>query len=173
MKENYATIAHHYIFSSQTVEPQTPVSTSPLCPRDVRRRVPCTASSPVTMVMTLMYSYLPLMLLSCRRRIKLQPSDDRLPPSPASGEAPWRVGGTITTAMDSSTNVQAPSQTAYFLWSCDKVYHKQEVCFLLYFLGQFVSWQYNSNLLDLNWPCTVVNDHDWQLWNCPLVGLHQ
>jgi len=70
--------------------------------------------------------------------------------------------------MDSSTNFQAPPQAAYFLWSCDKVYHKQEVCFLLYFLGQIVSWQYNPNLLDKNRPCTVINDHDWQLWNCRL-----
>ena len=41
--------------------------------------------------------------------------------------------------MDSSTNFQAPPHAAYFLSSCDKVYHKQEVCFLLYFLGQIVS----------------------------------
>ena len=75
----------------------------------------------------------------------------------------WNLG------MDSSTIFQAPPQAAYFLWSCDKVYHKHEVCFLLHFLGQVVSWQYNPNLLDLNWPCTVINDHDWQLWNCPLV----
>ena len=71
-------------------------------------------------------------------------------------------------SMDSSTNLHAPPHAAYFLWSCDKVYHKQEVCFLLYFLGQIVSWQYNPNLLDLNWQCTVISDHDWQLWNCPL-----
>jgi len=50
--------------------------------------------------------------------------------------------------MDSSTNFQAPPQVAYFHWSCDKVYNEQEVCFLLYFLGQIVSWQYNPNLLD-------------------------
>jgi len=50
--------------------------------------------------------------------------------------------------MDSSTHFQAPLQAAYFLWSCDKVYHKQDVCFLLYFLGQIVSWQYNPNPLD-------------------------
>ena len=36
--------------------------------------------------------------------------------------------------MNSSTNFQAPPQAAYFLWYCDKVYHKQEVCFLLSFL---------------------------------------
>jgi len=52
--------------------------------------------------------------------------------------------------MNNSTNVQTPPQAAYFLWSCDKVYHKQEVCFLLYFLGQIVSWQYNPNLFGLN-----------------------
>jgi len=55
---------------------------------------------------------------------------------------------TYPTTMDSSTIFQAPPQAAYFLWSCNKVYHKQEVCFLLYFLGQTVSWQYNPNLLD-------------------------
>jgi len=32
--------------------------------------------------------------------------------------------------------------------SCDKVYHKREVRFLLYFLGQIVTWQYHPNLLD-------------------------
>jgi len=75
-----------------------------------------------------------------------------------------------TRGMHSSTNVQAPFNVVDFLWSCDKlVYHKQEVCFLLYFLGQIVTWRYNSNLLDYNWPCTVIiliNDHDWQLQNC-------
>jgi len=51
-------------------------------------------------------------------------------------------------AMDSSTHFQAPPQAAYFLWSCDKVYHKQEVSHLLYFLGQIVNWQYSTNILD-------------------------
>jgi len=50
--------------------------------------------------------------------------------------------------MDGSTSFQAPPQAAYFLWYCDKVYHKQEVCFLVYLLGQIVSRQYNPNLLD-------------------------
>ena len=50
--------------------------------------------------------------------------------------------------MVSFTIFPAPPLAAYFLWSCDKVYHKQEVCFHLYFLGQIVSWQYNPNLLD-------------------------
>jgi len=75
-------------------------------------------------------------------------------------------------SMDSSSNFQASPQVEFFLWSNDKVYHKQEVCFLLYFQGQIVSWQYNPNLLDLNWPCTVINDYDWQLWNCPYILPH-
>ena len=50
--------------------------------------------------------------------------------------------------MDSSTNVQAPPQAAYFLLSCDKVYHKQEVYFLLYFLGQIVS---SDNIILIYW----------------------
>jgi len=40
-----------------------------------------------------------------------------------------------------------------------------EWVFLFCFLGQIVTWQYNSNLLDWNWPCTVINDHNWQLRN--------
>jgi len=50
--------------------------------------------------------------------------------------------------LDNSTNFQPLPQAAYFLWYCDKIYHKQEVCFLLYFLCQIVSWQYKPNLLD-------------------------
>jgi len=42
--------------------------------------------------------------------------------------------------MHSSTNFQAPPNAVDFLWSCDKVYHKHELCFLLYFLGQIVTW---------------------------------
>jgi len=42
--------------------------------------------------------------------------------------------------------------------------------FLLCFLGQIVTWQLNPNLLDSNWPCTVINDNDWHLWNGPLQG---
>ena len=44
-----------------------------------------------------------------------------------------------------------------------------EGVFLLCFLGQIVTWQYNLNLLDQNWPCTVINDHDWQLRYGPLI----
>jgi len=29
----------------------------------------------------------------------------------------------------------------------------------------------NPNPLDLNWPCTVKNDHDWLLGNCPLYSI--
>ena len=61
--------------------------------------------------------------------------------------------------------------SAHICWihcSCDKVNHIQEVRFLLYILGQIVTWQYIPNPLELSWPCTVINDHDWQWWNCPL-----
>ena len=40
----------------------------------------------------------------------------------------------MAVTLDSSTNVQAPPNVVYFLSSCDKVYHKQEVGFLLYLL---------------------------------------
>ena len=36
------------------------------------------------------------------------------------------------TINHSSANLHAPSHAAYFLWSCDKVYHKQEVCFFVF-----------------------------------------
>ena len=42
-------------------------------------------------------------------------------------------------------------------------------CFLLCFLGQIVTWQYNPNLFDYIWPCTVIIDHNWQLQICPLT----
>jgi len=61
---------------------------------------------------------------------------------------------------------QAPPLSVVFFCPCDKVYHKQEVHILLSLLGQIVTWQYNPNLL--NWPSTVINDHDWQLRICPL-----
>jgi len=70
-------------------------------------------------------------------------------------------------SIHSSTN--SPPNGVDFLWSCDKVYHKQEVGFLLYLLGQIVTWQYNSNPLDYFWPWNVINDHDWQLRNCLLM----
>ena len=69
------------------------------------------------------------------------------------GDSPWLMfwqlsPRIIAATMDSSTNLHAPPHAAYSLWSCDKVYHKQEVCFLSYFLDQIVSWQYYPNLLD-------------------------
>jgi len=44
--------------------------------------------------------------------------------------------------MHSFANVQGLSSTVhvYFLLSYDKGYRKQEVCLLLYFLGQIVTW---------------------------------
>jgi len=50
--------------------------------------------------------------------------------------------------MHSSTNVQAPPNEVDFLWSLDKVNYKHEVGFLLYLLGQLVTWQYIPNPLD-------------------------
>jgi len=73
-----------------------------------------------------------------------------------------------STSMHSSAKFQASPISVVFLCSCDKVYHKKEVCFLLYLLGRNVTWQNNPNLLYYNWPCTVIYDHDWQLLNCPL-----
>ena len=42
--------------------------------------------------------------------------------------------------MHSSTNFQAPPISVVFYCYCDKFYHKQEVCFILYLLGQIVTW---------------------------------
>jgi len=43
----------------------------------------------------------------------------------------------------------------------------------LYLLGHNVAWlsgrQYNTYTLDYNWPCTIINDINWQLRNCPYV----
>jgi len=70
--------------------------------------------------------------------------------------------------MDNSTKhrsakFQTLSSAVDLLWSCEGLWRG-----LLCFLGQIVTWQYNPNLLDGNWPCTVINDHDWQLWKCLL-----
>ena len=52
--------------------------------------------------------------------------------------------------MHSSTKFQAPTIAVYFfLSSCDKVNYKQEVCFLLYLLGQIVTRQNKTNSLEL------------------------
>ena len=40
--------------------------------------------------------------------------------------------------MQYIANVQAPPISVVFLCLCDNVYHKQEVRFLLYLLGQIV-----------------------------------
>ena len=41
--------------------------------------------------------------------------------------------------MHSSAKFEDPPIFVVFLCSCDKVYHKQEECFLLYLLGQIVT----------------------------------
>jgi len=70
--------------------------------------------------------------------------------------------------MQSSEKLQYPPFYVVSLCSCDKVNDKQEVCFILYLLGQIVALQYNPNLLDENRPCPVINHHDWQFGNCQL-----
>ena len=70
--------------------------------------------------------------------------------------------------MHGSSHSEYPTTFSEIHCSCDKVYHKQEERFLFYILGQIVIWQYIPNPLDYNWQGTVINDHDWQLWNCPL-----
>jgi len=49
------------------------------------------------------------------------------------------------------------SSISLFVW--------KSLYFRLYLLGHLT---YNHSPLDKNWPCTDVNDHDWQLRNCPL-----
>jgi len=80
----------------------------------------------------------------------------------------WWTVFLIRYLMHSSTHFQSPPTFVEIYCSCDKVYHKQEVHIILYILGQIVTWQHIPNPLDENFPCTVINDHDWQLWNCPL-----
>ena len=63
-------------------------------------------------------------------------------------EDEWVESGEEKWWMHSSTNFQAPPYVVDLLWSCDKVYHKQEVGFLFYLQGQLVTWQYNPNPLD-------------------------
>jgi len=58
------------------------------------------------------------------------------------------LGPLITTSMHSSTTFLQSSPTyAKIHCSCDKVYHKQEVHFLLYILCQIVTWQYIISLI--------------------------
>jgi len=73
--------------------------------------------------------------------------------------------------MRCSANFQSPPISVLFICSCEHVYHKHELNFLLYLLCQIVNWQYNTNPLDLNWPCAAIIDQDWQLGNCSLYGL--
>ena len=70
--------------------------------------------------------------------------------------------------MHSSTICQYPPLSVVFLCLCDTIRYYQEVPILLYLLGQTATWQHSTNPLDSNWPCTVINDHDWRLGNCPL-----
>ena len=51
----------------------------------------------------------------------------------------------INVLMHSSAKPKVPPLSVVFLCSCDKVYHKQVVRFLVYLLGQFVTSTYNPN----------------------------
>ena len=58
------------------------------------------------------------------------------------GTCAWEVSilqCTLLQGIHGSVNLQAPPVFVVFLCSCDNVYHKQEVCFLLYILGQIVT----------------------------------
>ena len=66
--------------------------------------------------------------------------------------------------MHRSAKFQTPPNALDLLWSCEGLWR----VFLLCFLGQIVTWQFNPNILDQNWPCTVITDNEWQLRNGPL-----
>ena len=51
-------------------------------------------------------------------------------------------------SMHSSTIFQSP-HLSVAIPLCVKVYHKQEIYFLLYLLVQIVTWQYNPDVLEL------------------------
>ena len=51
-------------------------------------------------------------------------------------------------AMHTSAKLHQCTSFSVVLFSCDKVYHKQEVRIILYLLGQFVIGQYYTNQLD-------------------------
>ena len=58
----------------------------------------------------------------------------------------------MTLTLHRSANFKVPPTAVDFLYSCEGVYHKQKVWFILCFLGQIITWQYNPNFLDLNCP---------------------
>ena len=58
------------------------------------------------------------------------------------------VGACITVARNENAQCQSPPFSVLFFCSCNKVYHKQEVRFLLYKLCQIVTDNHNSNTLD-------------------------
>jgi len=60
-------------------------------------------------------------------------------------------------------NTSISSLYVRFFCLCDKVYYKQEIWFLLYFLSQIVTWQFIG--LKLTMYC--YNDNNWPLGNGP------
>jgi len=74
--------------------------------------------------------------------------------------------GVITNLLDTRFEDNAPFRKISNFFCFDLVKACERV-FPLCFLGQIVTWQFNPNLLDTNWPCTVINDNDWHLRNGP------
>jgi len=66
--------------------------------------------------------------------------------------------------LHNSAKLQSPHSVLSFR-SCDKVNHKQDVCFRLYLLGQIVTWQsqpYSIELISIrysyNWSTLTVGE---------------
>jgi len=73
----------------------------------------------------------------------------------------------------SSAKLQSPSLAVIFFCSCGKVYPKQEVRFLLYLLGQFVTWQSDVYTLDWKWPRSwlIVGELSIQLHEVQCIAI--
>ena len=70
--------------------------------------------------------------------------------------------------MHRSAKFQTPPNAVYLLRSCEGLWRGLSFVFSRPECHLTFTWQYNPNILDLNWQCTVINDHDWQLRNGPL-----
>ena len=60
--------------------------------------------------------------------------------------------------MHRSAHFQLSPHPVDFLKYFKGIYFEHDICFLLCFLGQIITWQKNPYLLDYVWPCTVIND---------------
>ena len=70
------------------------------------------------------------------------------------GHPVWRAASWARLVSE----LQSPPFSVHFFCLCDKVYHKQERRFLMHFI---IYYNHNPNPMALNWPCTIINDHDW------------